>query len=322
MGGLFKSIGLKLRKDKIIKSKRPGDFLTYKEFALKNVEELTITGPICNKDIARIGHLIKEYKKLKSIDLGLASDFFEIPDNLFHGCNSLEKIILPQATQRVGESAFEACINLQNVILPEKLQTISKSAFYGCSNLKSIHIPQGVKHIGGWAFVCENLTDISVSSENKNFKSIDGILYTADGKTLVKYPANKKMDSLKIKDGVTNILDAAFLNCTDINEVSFPSTITVIGDNAFMHSSLETLNLPNGLNHIGKMAFAQCQQLTKIFIPGSVKFIGERAFAECHKLNSVNLCDGVSGIEDNIFINCHSLKNVYLPQSAMEVRND
>ena len=103
---------------------------------------------------------------------------------------------------------------------------------------------------------------------------------------------------------------------SDVKRIVFPESIKTIGDNAFIYSQLENLDLPLGTCSIGKLAFSHCAELLSVKIPRSVNYIGERAFTECHKLTNVTVANGVTGIGDNAFANCHNLKEVNLPDSA------
>ncbi len=313
--GIFGSIRLKMSNDKIVTTKIAGDILGYRDFALCKISSIKVNGPLCNKDVVRLVDVCKQYKKLTMIDLKETSGLLEIKDNTFHGCDCLQTIILPNSIIRIGESAFESCRSLTNIQLPDSLLTIGKSAFYGCSSLKKIHIPLNVKHIGGWAFVCDNLSIIEVDDNNKSFTAQNGILYSADGKNLIKYPTHTDNPDFSIPAKVERITDAAFWG-SDVKRIVFPESIKTIGDNAFIYSQLENLDLPLGTCSIGKLAFSHCAELLSVKIPRSVNYIGERAFTECHKLTNVTVANGVTGIGDNAFANCHNLKEVNLPDSA------
>lgn len=317
--GLFKSIILKFKNKKVIKTKRPGDLLSYKDFALNDITELTVIGPVCKKDIDRLVRIAKGNGALKVLNIGGASEILEINNNQFHGCDCLEKVILPNGLLRIGESAFESCRCLNEIVVPDSLQTISKSAFFACYSLIEFKITKNVKFIGNWALACKNLESIRVDENNKMFKSIDNILFSNDGTTLLKYPSHKPESSYSVPDGVKIIANAAFQDCTELQDIVFPDSLEEIGDNAFLNTQIKRLSVPHGVKKIGKLAFSHNTLLTTVNLPGSIVRLGERAFTECHKLTEVNIENGITGIEDNVFANCHSLKSVELPQSAYKV---
>ncbi len=75
-------------------------------------------------------------------------------------------------------------------------------------------------------------------------------------------------------------------------------------------SSLETVNLQEGLLSIGVYAFQNCQSLTSIKIPGSVTSIGNCVFSGCRALESATLGKGLKSIGIELFANCQLLEQV------------
>ena len=136
----------------------------------------------------------------------------------------------------IGEGAFRSHKGLIDVTIPNNVTSIGETAFSHCPELKKVTIDSGVKIIGTMAFFyCHKLTDIVVSEKNANYKSMDGVLYTKDGKTLVCYPAGKKETNYTIPLGVTNIEASAFSACTHLANIKIPNSVTYIGKDAFRH---------------------------------------------------------------------------------------
>ncbi|MBQ4143128.1 MAG: leucine-rich repeat domain-containing protein, partial [Thermoguttaceae bacterium] len=155
-----------------------------------------------------------------------------------------------------------------SVIIPLSIDglpvtSIGKRAFYECNSLTSVTIPNSVTSIGGGPFAaCDKLTEIYVSARNTHFKSVDGILFSADGKTLIQVPRGKGLTEYTIPDGVTSIGKDAFCGC----------------------SSLTSVTIPHSVTSIGNWAFSWCASLTSVTIPNSVTSIGDKAFHSCHSL--------------------------------------
>jgi hypothetical protein len=132
---------------------------------------------------------------------------------------------------------------------------------------------------------CRKLTAISVSAGNRQYKDIDGVLFTKDGKTIHTYPAGKTQAPYTIPDSVTSIGNYAFSDCTGLTSVTIPNSVTSIGDAAFFGcSSLASVTIPNSVTSIGDGAFAYCYSLTSVTIPDSVTSIGALAFLGCSRL--------------------------------------
>ena len=142
--------------------------------------------------------------------------------------------------------------------VPENVTNIADAVFTSCEKLKSISVPKSITSIGRNAFNCESLESISVSAENENYSSEDGVLYSKDKTTLIRYPAakgdvsfttpqsvatvdeyafqyNKKLSKLRLS-GVKQILWGAFLN-TGIKDVTFSSDIEEVGEYAFYEAN-------------------------------------------------------------------------------------
>ena len=64
---------------------------------------------------------------------------------------------------------------------------------------------------------------------------------------------------------------------------------TVIGEGAFKDcTSLESIDIPNSVTEIDGYAFGGCTSLESIDIPNSVTEIGEVAFEDCTSLKSIH----------------------------------
>jgi hypothetical protein len=81
------------------------------------------------------------------------------------------------------------------------------------------------------------------------------------------------------------------------------------------------VDLHDGLEEIGKMAFYLCRSLRAIVIPQSVKEIHNGAFDACRQLTSVVLPVGLKEIRADVFCSCSSLRAIEIPQTVKEIHN-
>lgn len=89
-----------------------------------------------------------------------------------------------------------------------------------------------------------------------------------------------KLESIIIPENVKEIGAGAFNSCTNLINISFPSTLRTIGNYAFANVPyLETLTLPEGLEEIGSAAFSLCENLANISLPSTLKRIEGNVFS-------------------------------------------
>ncbi len=191
----------------------------------------------------------------------------EIGYEAFSDCSSLTSVDIPDSVTSIGEWAFGYCSSLTSVVIPDSVTLIGSYAFHYCSSLTSVVIPDSVTTIGDYSAFghCSSLTSITVNENNKNYKSIDGNLYTKDGAALIQYAIGKTATEFNIPDSVIAIGDYTFSGC----------------------ESLTSVVIPDGATSIGEYAFSYCYRLTSIVIPDSVTTIDDFAFYNCSSLTSV-----------------------------------
>ena len=193
----------------------------------------------------------------------------------------IESISLPETLESIGESAFRAC-KLKAVDIPEGVKIIEKEAFYSCRELTDVYISSTVEEIGENVFVYNHkLVNIDVKQGNERYKSIEGSLYTKDGRVLLQYAIGKTDEEFRITDGIEKISKSAFRECSYIERVVMPDSIVKIEEYAFYGCrKLKNVTLSNRLEHIGKSAFMSTD-IDDIVLPASVNYIGGYAF--CYK---------------------------------------
>ena len=116
---------------------------------------------------------------------------------------------------------------------------------------------------------------------------------------------------LVIPNGVTEIKNYAFWNCSGLTSVTIGNSVTSIGWDAFYGcSGLTSVTIGNSVTSIGGSAFSRCSGLTSITIPNSVTSIGDYAFEDCSGLTSITIPNSVTSIGDYAFYGCENLKKV------------
>lgn len=138
---------------------------------------------------------------------------------------------LPESVLKIEANGFYNCVNLPAIILPASLQKIGAASFVGCSSLTSLDIPASTSKIEIGNFTgCTNLETINVEADNQYYQSIDGVLYTKDGKTLMAYP-NKKGTTYIVLEGTETIEAYAFC-MTEVENLTLPASVQNVDDYA------------------------------------------------------------------------------------------
>ncbi len=204
----------------------------------------------------------------------------KIKGGLFYNCKKLEGVTLPSGLTEIGADAFCGCENLKEIQIPKGVEIICDSAFWNCKNLEKIYLPSTVrKFFAGQIYYCDNLKAIEVDKESKYLTSIDGVLYTADLKRLIKFPPKKKCTEYTVDERTLYIGEYAFEKNEYLEKANLPSKLKAIGLDAFKESkALKEIDLPASLVSLGVEAFRNCKALTKVYASKSFEFDPDQYF--------------------------------------------
>ena len=191
-------------------------------------------------------------------------------------------------TEEIGDNAFWGCAFLRNVAVPNTVERIGDEAFARCISLESVCIPASVEKIGKNPFV--DLDSKVINNESEAYVIDNKILYSADRTRLV--------------------------SClTDAAMVIVPKTVRVIGSLAFTRrAKLKKVQLPDGVERIGRDAFSDCDALEEVVIPASVKTIAPYAFGGSESLKKVTFLGEVQTLSRTAFSDCFNLYTILVPQ--------
>lgn len=210
---------------------------------------------------------------------------------------------LQKETNTYTVTAYKDLQSVTTLTLPNEIEGrfVTEIGKHGLSNsdyLTEITLGENITKIDSWGIRNNQaLKQIKVSPNNASFKSIDGVLFSKDGKTLIAFP-NKNTESYTVPEGVETIENMAFYKCSNLKEVKLASTVKTVGDMAFLKTlSLEKVTLNEGLKSIGKNAFLGCEKLTSLEIPQTIESIGEFAFYNCVNLLNVRVYKAEANID-------------------------
>ena len=205
--------------------------------------------------------------------------------------------------------------------------TVSQASTVYDMSMTARAMPKKVTVMSVEGYELKNLLLANISYVNivnsSQYKTIDGIVYSLDGKCLIACPTGRT-GRVDIPEGVEEIARNAF-KLGSIEEVHFPSTLKKIGFMAFFYcKNLKKVDFGTGLEMIGsdveKQCFASCDNLKSIIIPPQVKSIGSRAF-ENSAVSELCLNEGLASVGNNAFNGC-PIKTVKLPESLKSISED
>ena len=118
----------------------------------------------------------------------------------------------------------------------------------------------------------------------------------------------KKIKSIIVPAGVSEIGMFAFSGCVNVQKISLPETIREIGANAFTDcAKLADITIPEGVSKIVEGLFCNCKKLGSVVLQGAVTEIGSYAFYGCEQLRTINIPDSVTKIGGQAFSKCKKL---------------
>ncbi|MBQ4322637.1 MAG: leucine-rich repeat protein [Clostridia bacterium] len=256
----------------------------------------------------------------------------------FSECTALKSIVLPDSVTTVGSSAFSNCSALTSATLSAGMTSVPNSIFFGDRNLRTVVLPESITSIQDTAFMnsgirqitlpakvtslgtacfagCTSLQNIYVEAGNPAYKSVNGVLYTADGTHLICYPA-ARYGSYVIPEGTVYVDYDAFRE-SDVTAVTFPSTLTKIDAYAFSWCPfLKSVTFPQNITYIGDSAFRNCTALTGVTFQNESVFLEGYTFAGCKALKSVVLPSKLTSIPNGLFDDCIQLASIDIPSTV------
>ena len=272
----------------------------------------------------------------------------------FKWCSSLKSIVIPADTTEIGLRMFEGCFALESVTFGEGdiyLETIQDNAFWAtaieefvfpesatggtfdlgsglfkaCASLKKVTLSNSVVSIDDVFTGCLTLESIIIPEGHANFTAGETpIIYNQDGKAIMVVYGNAADSDGKITiaAGTREIGASAFAGRDDIVSVVIPSSVEVIGKNAFKGCvNLKEVIFEDGslLSSLGDYAFQNCTSLEKVVLPASYASLPNYLFDGCKSLREVTLPADLTTVGNYVFRNCSSLPSISLPNTISKV---
>ena len=175
-----------------------------------------------------------------------------VADKLFSQKYNITEVHLPDTITTVGERAFDQIHGLNYINIPKSLTTLTGLQAFGYGGWNSLEA-------GEWLV---DTLYVPASLETWNTSAFSGNKYT----------------SIVLEDGLHMVGSYGLSSNANLTDVEMASTVQYLKNNAFsMCSSLESIDLPEGLLYIGNQAFLNVP-LKSVTLPDSLKYVGTQAF--------------------------------------------
>lgn len=138
---------------------------------------------------------------------------------------------------------------------------------------------------------------------------------TGQGKVIGNNDASEPLEEYRdqvkkivLGEGITEIDKYAFMDFTNLQEITFSSTITKIDEAAFYRCySLETVELPDSLTTICKAAFADCIAMETVKLSKKIRTIEDFAFQRC-AMETITIPGSLKVLSPVAFFKCPGLQ--------------
>lgn len=232
--------------------------------------------------------------------------------------DSIRSLVVEEGITRLGAYLLPDCGKVTGVSLPASLTEISPDAFGGCGGIEEFHVADGNGHFttdGGVLLsgslqqlvrypaakksaqyaVPSSVTEIlsHAFADNLSLHSIvlPASVRAVNTRAFENVPLNQvyygDTQSRRADIAIDNagggnraLLDAQWICVDSCDQTLFlPSSLTVIGQEAFCGADTQVIVVPEGCRRIESRAFADCPNLTLVWLPAGLNDIAEDAFA-------------------------------------------
>ena len=273
------------------------------------------------------------YKWMAEGDAVLPDEVIYIAPLAFEGANQMTSLTLNSKVKGIGDRAFLFCTAMTKFVVPEANESFStiEGVLYSKDQTRLIAYPAGLKadsytlgakvtSIQPGAFLTPmHLQAVEVATGNTALKSVDGVLYTADGSKLLYLPIGSQTIELEgklaLSEGLKEISSLALAYNPRLKELILPVSLEridamALAYNAAMKSFAWAEGVTPQVVSVGDSAFYYDRSLETVpYMPSCTSF-GKAAFGLASALKEVHIPADCS-IEANTFTGCQIISNVY-----------
>lgn len=165
--------------------------------------------------------------------------------------------------------------------------------------------------VSGHVDAVEHYSDISIPS------TINNLPVTSIFTDALSNCTN--LETVTIPDSITKIGRYAFYNCQKLEAVEIPNTVTTIDSYAFSGCGLKSISIPESVTSLSIGTFKNCKRLEQINLNDSLKSIGKEAFINCSAISEINIPNNINSIGESAFRNCTKLESATIPDNVNNI---
>ena len=259
------------------------------------------------------------FSETKITTLNISNKVTTICDKAFYDIDTLTAVVFkPHRFCSIGEDLFEYSDNIVSLEIDSYYFYSALSTYLSDKAIKSITVT-GSTDIRINAYRDHNALE-HLDLSNSSISSIGASAFRND----------PNLVDVKLPTTLTTIGDCAFIDSTHLEEVNFEelTNLMSIKQNAFAGSGLVEIDLSNSPNlEIEDDAFRDCYSLEEVTILDTQLEAFQDVFARCSSLVRINYyiseTDRIVKIPDFMFANLHTVKLInikYLGEGQKEIK--
>lgn len=328
-----------------------GEFLTDGRLIIERKESELLYCPVCKGTSMEIPEYVRkiraaaffgtQYEEIRfpKKEMGISADAFKgsrwlalqgsvvvIGTMLYKISEGMKQLIVPSHVRKFHPNVFSGYQVLEKLVTPiipggrdieildqrKRCSSLTVTSRTACINMALLR---------KW----HSLEEVVIAQGHKKYRTVEGVIYSENGKTLVWYPPQRRGDMFAVPDGVCKIGEFAFENQEWLKKIILPESVNILGTGAFSGCrKLEDIRLPSGIKEIpdsgayrGAGVFAGCGKLKSITLPEKLNYLGSFAFYESG-LRSIALGENLEQIGEYALM-AKDLKEIMLPPSVRRV---
>lgn len=202
----------------------PKSVITVREDAFqycKNINKLVINDALESFPTEVFNN---ELKDIDEIEVGKNNKLFHISNGVLYNKCKTELLVVPAYT------------HIKKLNILKSVISVRKDAFLHCENIKKLVINDAIENFPTEVFANElkDIDEIEVGKNNKLFQMTNGVLFSKDGKALIKVVlTSAQIRNFEMPSSVEKIYPRAFEGCDLIRSITIPASVTQIDKDSF-----------------------------------------------------------------------------------------